>query len=70
MSNIRQEKLVVKYWLNCVTSGDEQEKSDYLRALERISQKHKVGGKWNKNLLHKNIKDPEVKCCIFYLVYN
>ena len=38
----------------------EAEKADYLRALERMSQKHKVGGKWNKNLLHKNIKDPEV----------
>ena len=34
--------------------------ADYLRALERISQKHKGGGKWNKNILHKNIKDPEV----------
>eukprot|EP00116_Pleurobrachia_bachei_P005380 sb/3465642/ len=42
-------------------AGDEQEKADYLRALERISQKHKVGGKWNKNLLHKKIRDPDLK---------
>ena len=40
--------------------GEEADKADYLRALERISQKHKVGGKWNKNLLHKQIKDPGV----------
>lgn len=41
-------------------AGTEAEKADYLRALERISQKHKVGGKWNKNLLHKQIRDPDV----------
>ncbi|KAL5265131.1 hypothetical protein ACHWQZ_G006017 [Mnemiopsis leidyi] len=40
---------------------EEADKADYLRALERISQKHKVGGKWNKNLLHKQIKDPGLK---------
>jgi len=42
-------------------ASSELEKADYLRALERISQKHKGGGKWNKNILHKNIKDPELK---------
>ena len=43
-----------------IFKGEEADKADYLRALERISQKHKVGGKWNKNLLHKQIKDPGV----------